>query len=89
MEWKHATGQKSDVTTITREYSLLAQGNMEKYYPIPKDDNHELYKKYKAEVDKLEDVIFCGRLADYKYYNMDQVIARALMIFEKEISKNI
>lgn len=85
VEWKHATGQKSDVTTITREYSLLAEGDMEKYYPIPKEDNQELYKKYKAEVDQLDNVIFCGRLADYKYYNMDQVVARALMLFEQKV----
>ncbi|HEX8332437.1 MAG TPA: UDP-galactopyranose mutase [Segetibacter sp.] len=86
VEWKHATGQKSDVTTITREYSLFAEDGMEKYYPIPKDDNHALYRKYKAEADKLKNVFFCGRLADYKYYNMDQVVARALMIYEQKIS---
>jgi len=85
VEWKHATGQESLKTTITREYSMLATGNMEKYYPVPRDENHELYKKYKAEADKLENVVFCGRLADYKYYNMDQVVAKALMIFEKKL----
>jgi UDP-galactopyranose mutase len=86
VEWKHATGQKSDVTTITREYSVLAKNGMEKYYPIPQEDNHKLYGKYKAEADKLENVFFCGRLADYKYYNMDQVVARALMIYERKIA---
>jgi UDP-galactopyranose mutase len=86
VEWKHATGQKSSVTTITREYSLLAGDGMEKYYPIPREDNHELCRKYKQEVDKLQNVIFCGRLADYKYYNMDQIVARALMIFEQQIA---
>ena len=85
VEWKHATGQKSHLTTITREYSVPAGEHQEKYYPIPRDVNHELFKKYKQEADQLQDVIFCGRLADYKYYNMDQVIARALMISEKEI----
>jgi len=85
VEWKHATGQKSHLTTITREYSLAAEGDMEKYYPIPRDVNHELFKKYKQEADQLENVLFCGRLADYKYYNMDQVIARALIIAEKNI----
>jgi UDP-galactopyranose mutase len=86
VEWKHATGQKSEVTTITKEYSLLADGENEKYYPIPKEDNHQLYSRYKAEADKLDNVIFCGRLADYKYYNMDQVVARALMIYEKKVT---
>lgn len=87
VEWKHATGQQSAVTTITREYSLLANDTSEKYYPIPREENHQLYQQYKQEADKLDNVIFCGRLADYKYYNMDQVIARALMIFDKDINK--
>lgn len=86
VEWKHATGQKSPVTTITREYPMPAEEGMEKYYPIPREDNHELFKKYKEDADKLDNVIFCGRLADYKYYNMDQVVARALKLFEDKIS---
>ncbi len=85
VEWKHATGQKSAQTTITREYSLAAEGDQEKYYPIPRSDNHDLFNKYKHEADKLDEVLFCGRLADYKYYNMDQVIARALMLFDQKI----
>jgi UDP-galactopyranose mutase len=85
VEWKHATGQKSHLTTITREYSLAAGDNQEKYYPVPREVNHQLFRKYKQEADQLQDVLFCGRLADYKYYNMDQVIARALMMSEREI----
>ena len=85
IEWKHATGQKHPKTTITREYPLQAEDGMDKYYPIPQDENRELYNKYKAEGDKLQSVIFCGRLADYQYYNMDQVTGRALSIFEKNI----
>jgi UDP-galactopyranose mutase len=85
VEWKHATGQKSHLTTITKEYALAAGDNQEKYYPVPRDVNHQLFKKYKQEAEQLKDVLFCGRLADYKYYNMDQVIARALMMSEKEI----
>ncbi|GAA3994856.1 UDP-galactopyranose mutase [Mucilaginibacter dorajii] len=84
IEWKHATGQKSNLTTITREYSLLADDHSDKYYPIPREENHALFNKYKAEADKIESVLFCGRLADYKYYNMDQVIARSLSLFKKE-----
>ncbi|PTR01582.1 UDP-galactopyranose mutase [Mucilaginibacter yixingensis] len=85
VEWKHATGQQSNMTTITREFSELATDSSEKYYPIPREDNQRLFEKYRDEADKLESVIFCGRLADYKYYNMDQVVARALMIFDKKI----
>ncbi|MDX2190402.1 MAG: UDP-galactopyranose mutase [Bacteroidota bacterium] len=88
VEWKHATWQKSHLTTITREYSLLADEKNEKYYPIPRDENTDLFNKYRSESEKMQNVIFCGRLADYKYYNMDQVIARALSIFEKQISIN-
>jgi UDP-galactopyranose mutase len=88
VEWKHATGQKSDVTTITREYPLEAEGDMDKYYPIPRDENHKLYQLYKEEVNKLDNVIFCGRLAEYKYYNMDQIVARALKIFNDKLNNN-
>ncbi len=87
VEWKHATGQRHPKTTITKEYALQAEEGMDKYYPIPRDENMELYSKYREEGNKLKSVIFCGRLADYKYYNMDQVTARALSMFEKEIKK--
>ena len=88
VEWKHATGQKHPRTTITKEYPCdpSANGN-EKYYPVPNDENRELYRKYHTAAKKLKAVYFCGRLADYQYYNMDQVVARALSIFEKSISK--
>ena len=86
VEWKHATKQKSHLTTITREYSVLATDEMEKYYPIPMESNHELFKKYQIEAESLKSVIFCGRLADYKYYNMDPVIARAVAIFKNKIA---
>lgn len=87
VEWKHATGQKHKKTTITKEYPKQAEDGMEKYYPVPREENHILFNKYKKEAEKLKTVIFCGRLADYKYYNMDQVTARALNIFEKEIAR--
>lgn len=85
VEWKHATGQKHHLTTITKEYSYLADDISEKYYPIPMEENYFIFDKYKAQSQKMKSVFFCGRLADYKYYNMDQVVARALAIFEKQI----
>lgn len=80
VEHKYLSGQKSGTTTISREYP---QFDGEPFYPIPTDENRLAYKKYRAETGKLKNVIFCGRLAEYQYYNMDQVIANALKIFNK------
>ena len=82
-EQKHLTGQISMRTTLVKEFpqSYEATKN-EPYYPIPREENRELYRKYQQEAQKLESVYFAGRLADYKYYNMDQVVGRALSLFE-------
>ncbi len=80
VEVKHVTGQRHHKTTIVREYPE-AEG--EPYYPVPREENHELYKKYEVEASKLENVIFIGRLAQYKYLNMDQVVGEALKLFER------
>lgn len=85
VEWKHATGQISNVTTITREYPVANNDLNEKLYPIPTARNQEVYNQYKQAASQLTNVRFCGRLADYRYYNMDQVVGRALSIFAKEI----
>ena len=87
-EFKHLTAQKSNCSTIAYEYPMAydhKQKEIDPYYPIPKEENAILFNKYKAEADKLENVIFLGRLADYKYYNMDQTIGVALQTFEKKI----
>jgi len=85
-EFKHITGQKIDRTTIAYEYAMDYEiGRNEPYYPIPNEANHKLFDKYKEEANKLENTYFLGRLADYKYYNMDQVVGIALQLFEKEI----
>lgn len=86
VEWKHATGQPHAQTVITREYPILAGDQDEKYYPIPQKENTQLFNLYRQDANKLASVLFCGRLADYKYYNMDQVVARALSIFEKNMA---
>lgn len=79
VEIKHATGQQHHKTTIVREYPA-AEG--EPYYPIPMPKNEDMYKRYKAEAERLDNIYFVGRLAEYKYYNMDQVVARAFEVFE-------
>jgi len=82
-EYKYYLDDKSDKTVIAKEYSEdFVLGKNERYYPIPNDDNFELYNKYHQEADKLNNVYFLGRLGDYKYYNMDGAIERAIELFE-------
>jgi len=83
VEIKHATGQKLPVTTIVREYPENYAPGREAYYPIPAPDARELYEKYRALGEARTDVSFVGRLATYRYYNMDQVVGMALTEFEK------
>ncbi|MDZ4788737.1 MAG: UDP-galactopyranose mutase [Blastochloris sp.] len=83
VELKHATGQKLPVTTIVREYPEDYGPGKEAYYPIPAPDAKALYEKYKELAVKEENVSFVGRLATYRYYNMDQVVGMALTEFEK------
>ena len=79
-EYKHLTGQESDRTTITYEYPS-AEGDP--YYPIPRPENQELFKRYEALADATENVTFVGRLATYRYYNMDQIVGQALATFRR------
>jgi UDP-galactopyranose mutase len=79
-EYKHLTGQVHPKTSITYEYPS-AEGDP--YYPIPRAENQALYKKYEALADATPGVTFVGRLATYRYYNMDQVVGQALAAFRK------
>jgi len=79
-EYKHLTGQEAPVTTVTYEYPS-AEGDP--YYPIPRPENQELFKKYEALADETSDVTFVGRLATYRYYNMDQIVGQALATFRR------
>ncbi len=90
-EFKHLTGQRFMGTTYVEEYPQAhIHGETIPYYPIPKEEYKVLYRKYHAEAEKLKGkVIFAGRLADYQYYNMDQAVARALSLFEKEVCASI
>lgn len=83
VEIKHATGQKLPVTTIVREYPDDFGPGKEPYYPIPAPDAKAIYDQYAALAEKEENVSFVGRLATYRYYNMDQVVGMALAEFEK------
>jgi UDP-galactopyranose mutase len=79
-EYKHLTGQKSPVTTVTYEYPS-AEGDP--YYPIPRPENQELFKRYEELADATDGVTFVGRLATYRYYNMDQIVGQALATFRR------
>lgn len=79
-EFKYLTGQKHHKTSVVYEYPK-AEGDP--YYPIPNPEYNELYRRYQELTNALEDVYFVGRLATYKYYNMDQVVAQALSTFKK------
>ena len=79
-EFKYLTGQEHSKTSIVFEYPR-AEGDP--YYPIPQPQNAALYAKYKAMADALPEVHFVGRLGTYKYYNMDQVVAQALTLYDK------
>ncbi|MBM2815526.1 MAG: UDP-galactopyranose mutase [Ignavibacteria bacterium] len=90
-EFKHFLNQKTSSTTIAYEFPTAYDiGINEPYYPIPAEANRELYAKYLAEAEKLSGrVYFIGRLANYIYYNMDQIVGAALQLFETKISKNL
>jgi UDP-galactopyranose mutase len=79
-EFKYLTGQQHKKTTIVYEFPT-AEGDP--YYPIPRQENAEIYKKYEALAATMTNTYFTGRLATYKYYNMDQVVAQSLTLFKK------
>ncbi len=79
-EFKHLTGQVHESTSLVYEYPR-AEG--EPFYPVPQPANAELFKRYEEEAERLAHVTFVGRLANYRYYNMDQVVAQALVTFKR------
>ena len=79
-EFKHLSGQQSAKTTLVYEYPT-AHGDP--YYPVPRPENAALYKKYQALAQRTAGVHFVGRLATYRYYNMDQCVAQALTLASK------
>ncbi len=79
-EFKHLTGQQASSTSIVREYPT-AEGDP--YYPIPRTENEQLFKQYQALTNAEDNITFVGRLAEYRYYNMDQVVGAALNAVSK------
>ncbi len=83
-EFKHLTGQEHLKSTLVYE---VPQAEGDPYYPVPRPENAELYKKYQALAEATPDVQFVGRLATYKYYNMDQVVGQALSVYARMVGQ--
>ena len=83
IEHKHFEFGQQEKTVISREYSSEWTVGMEPYYPVNDEKNNALFEKYRELADKEENVIFGGRLGNYRYYDMDKVIAAALEQLEK------
>jgi UDP-galactopyranose mutase len=79
-EYKHLTGQEHPKTSLTYEFPA---DEGDPYYPVPQPRNAELYKRYEKLAAATPDVLFVGRLATYRYYNMDQVVGQALATFAR------
>ena len=83
IEHKHFEFGRQEKTVISREYSSEWSVGMEPYYPVNDEKNTALYQAYRELAEKEENVIFGGRLGDYKYYDMDKVVAAALERLEE------
>ena len=79
-EFRHLTGQVSEFSTLTYDYPT-AEGDP--YYPVPRPENRDMYRRYEALAADRPDVLFVGRLARYQYLNMDQVVAQALVAVDR------
>jgi UDP-galactopyranose mutase len=79
-EFKHLTGQQHPQTSIVYEYP---RADGDPYYPVPAPGNAALYKRYEALAAPTPTTHFAGRLATYRYYNMDQVVAQALALYRR------
>jgi len=85
-EFKHIHPTQSYKTTILKEYPKAYQPNIDvPYYPVFTKENQELYNKYKEEAERFNNLILIGRLAEYRYYDMDDAVKRALEVFEERI----
>ena len=87
IEHKHFEYGTQEKTVVTKEYSANWKKGDEPYYPINDKRNNEIYNKYKELADNENNIIFGGRLAEYKYYDMHNVVERALSVVDEEFGK--
>jgi UDP-galactopyranose mutase len=86
IEWKHATKSESEKTSIMREFPIEYQRGGERFYPVPTAKNRAIYRKYAELANEEKNLFFIGRLAEYRYYNMDQVVENALKLFNAKLN---
>jgi UDP-galactopyranose mutase len=79
-EYKHLTGQVASKTSVTYEFP---RSDGDPYYPVPRPENQQLFQRYKILAEQSSDVVFVGRLATYRYYNMDQIVGQALATYRR------
>ena len=85
IEHKHFEFGKQEKTVISKEYSSEWKVGMEPYYPVNNEQNNKLFEEYRKLADQEKNVIFGGRLGNYKYYDMDKVIEAALEMVAEEL----
>ena len=85
IEYKHFGNQKTPNTVIVKEYTV---DSGEPFYPVPNQRNQEIYERYRKDAEQLKNIYFVGRLANYKYFNMDQAFKNALDLFRELEIKN-
>jgi UDP-galactopyranose mutase len=92
LEWKHMMPPHDchafDGTVITREYPFTPEDPQEYEYPFPDETNRHMYKLYRDKADSLTDTLICGRLGEYRYYDMDQAMGRALVLSQQLLDGN-
>ncbi len=87
-EFKHIHPSKSEKTTILKEFPIpYARGENLPFYPLFTDTNKDTYFRYKSLADRVKNLYTIGRLAEFRYYDMDDIVARALKLFESEFAK--
>jgi UDP-galactopyranose mutase len=93
LEWKHMTPPEEwphiRGTVLTREITMTPTDPNQYEYPFPDQDNSQLYAKYRSRLPALSDVLICGRLGEYRYYDMDQAIARAFVLAHREFELSV
>lgn len=88
-EYKYYLNDRSDKTVIAKEYSeQYVRGKNERYYPIPGKENEELYAKYLELASEIKNLHFLGRLGDYRYYDMDKAVLRAMNLYDEIFHKS-